>query len=187
MKYLAILILVILIPQKPLFFSQNGQATEYDDWVLPSKSELTAMYNALHSQGVGNFGSTRYWSSSEYDSERAGDYYFGFDMWVNNEPKTVGCNVRACRSFTASSGAYSLRDVGPAGGLIFYIDASTTYYEAAPSDQGTSKTWSNITTLASGATGTAIGTGQANTTAIVGQSGHTNSAAKLCDDLIIYN
>ena len=35
-----------------------------------------------------------------------------------------------------------------------------------------------------GTTGTAIGTGQANTTAIVGQSGCASGAARLCNDLI---
>jgi hypothetical protein len=92
-------------------------------------------------------------------------------------------HVRACRSFTANAGAYALRDVGPAGGLIFYIDG-TTYYEAAPYDQSTSKAWSNITEMAIGGTGTAIGTGKQNTLDIINQAGHTDSAAKLCNDLI---
>jgi hypothetical protein len=99
--------------------------------------------------------------------------------------KNEAYRVRACRSFTGTTGQYELRDVGPAGGLIFYIDG-TTYYEAAPSDQSTGIVWSNITNVLIGTTGTAIGTGKQNTLDIIGQAGHANSAAKLCNDLEIY-
>jgi hypothetical protein len=53
---------------------------------------------------------------------------------------------------------------------------------AATADQSTSCAWSNITNILIGTTGTSIGTGLANTTAIIGQSGHTDSAAKVCHD-----
>jgi len=42
--------------------------------------------------------------------------------------------------------------------------------------------WSNVTALEIGATAKSPINGQANTTAIVGQAGHTASAAKLCND-----
>jgi len=78
--------------------------------------------------------------------------------------------------------------LGPAGGLIFYIDATgTIYYEAAPGNQSASQAWSNITDVLIGTTGTAIGTGQANTTAIIAQAGHVTSAALLCENLCITN
>jgi hypothetical protein len=50
---------------------------------------------------------------------------------------------------------------------------------SAKSDQSTSQVWGNITHLAIGTTGTAIGTGLTNTNAIVAQSGHTSSAAQV--------
>jgi hypothetical protein len=55
---------------------------------------------------------------------------------------------------------------------------------AATADQngGAAIAWSNIKALV-GTTGTAIGTGQANTTAIVGQGGCMSGAAYLCDHL----
>ena len=55
---------------------------------------------------------------------------------------------------------------------------------ATSSDQSTGMAWSNIQNALIGTTETAIGTGAANTVAIIGQAGHTNSAAKLCDDLV---
>jgi len=154
--------------------------TEANTWFLPSIDELSAMHDNLHSEGVGGFASAYYWSSGEDDNTNAWgkDFDSGY-QYVDSKASTN--YVRAVRTFTPLAGAYSLRDVGPAGGLIFYIDG-TTYYEAAPSDQSASQVWSNIINVAIGTTGTAIGTGLANTAAIIAQAGHTDSAAKVCDD-----
>jgi len=156
----------------------------YADWFLPSRDELDEMYDELKLYGYGDFGDDFYWCSSENvfaDSAFAQRFSDGYQYFYNKV--SISYNVRACRSFY-STDTYGLRDTGPAGGLIFYIDGNN-YFEAAPSDQSASYIWSNINTILIGTTGTAIGTGQANTTAIIGQAGHTNSAAKLCNDLII--
>jgi hypothetical protein len=68
-----------------------------------------------------------------------------------------------------------------AGGYVFYNDGNSGGLVAAKVDQSTTQIWSNITNVLV-TTGTAIGTGQANTIAIIGQTGHTTSAAKLCYD-----
>lgn len=149
------------------------------DWFMPSKDELNQMYVQLKANGIGDLASTNYWSSSEEDSSIANYQSFSGGALLSTY-KTYVCYVRACRSFTG--GTYSLRDTGPAGGWIFITGA--TYYECAPTDQSTGQTWSNITGVTSNATGTTIGTGQLNTTTIIGQSGHTDSAAKLCDDYV---
>jgi len=160
-----------------------------NDWFLPSKDELNAMYVNLYLEGVGDFSVNPFdywWSSSELNATDSWIHWFhngGLQTTVNKT--TTYAKVRACRSFVAGIGDYSLRDTGPSGGLIFYIDGvGTTYYEAAPSDLSGHSIWSNIT-LALGTTGTAIGTGQTNTNAIIAQIGHTDSAAKLCNDLVI--
>lgn len=149
---------------------ENGDV--FDDWYLPSIDELQAMHDNLYVYSVGEFGITGYWSSSEVV-----DVYAYSHNFTNNNNGMDGKGnpngVRACRSFT-SYDIYALRDTGPAGGLIFYITnnggGSFTYYEAAPSDQATAQIWSNITNVLIGTTGTAIGTGQANTTAIIAQT-----------------
>jgi hypothetical protein len=78
------------------------------------------------------------------------------------------------------------------GGKVAYIlQSGDTGYDAnkqhgliaATADQSTGIAWSNITGTLVGTTGTAIGTGQTNTTAIVGQGGCTSGAAWLCNDL----
>jgi hypothetical protein len=150
-------------------------------WFLPSKDELEQMYLKLKAEGVGNFTNSTYWSSSENSSASALNRDFdNGNLGSGNKSNLL--HVRACRSFTDTIGEYSLRDVGPAGGLIFYIDG-TTYYEAAISDQSSSSVWSNINSVLIGITGTSIGTGAQNTLDIINQAGHTTSAAKLCNDL----
>jgi len=70
------------------------------------------------------------------------------------------------------------------GGIIAYIDETGQHgLIAATDDQGEAK-WSNVTTTEIGTTaqGTAIGTGASNTTAIINQTGHNASAAKVCAD-----
>lgn len=164
----------------------NLQVSEYDDWFLPSKDELFQMYVELIAYGVGGFLTDfgdAYWSSSDTDAYNAWclDSFAGV---MSNVGKGGGRRQRACRYFE-SSDVYSLRDTGEAGGLIFHIvdlgGGDFGYYEAAPSDVGTENQFSNVAAVAG--TDTAIGTGQANTTAIIGQSGHTTSAAKLCNNL----
>ena len=66
-----------------------------------------------------------------------------------------------------------------------YIAGQTHGIIAAPTDQSTSIQWYNGNVLATGASGTILGTGYANTNAIVAIQGAGNYAAKLCYDLII--
>jgi len=79
----------------------------------------------------------------------------------------------------STSGHYAGELYG--GGVVFWVDQTGQHgLIVSMVDLSTSQAWSNITT-------TLIGTtndwdGASNTTAITGQSGHTSSAAKLCED-----
>ena len=59
------------------------------------------------------------------------------------------------------------------GGIIFYLDGSGGGLIAAAQDQSSSIRWYNGSNVTTGATGTAIGTGSANTTAIINVQGPT--------------
>ena len=88
------------------------------------------------------------------------------------------------------NGTYALRDIGPAGGYIFYDKGSYSngwrYLEAAPaSTEWTNKQWGSYGTEIGTERG--IGTGQSNTTKIVtwlNSHSETNRAAQLCDALV---
>lgn len=80
------------------------------------------------------------------------------------------------------------------GGIAAYIfqsgDSGYVAYEqhgliAATADQSTGIQWYNGSYVVTGATGTAIGIGQANTTAIVTIQGAGSYAVQLCDDLTV--
>jgi len=71
------------------------------------------------------------------------------------------------------------------GGIIFYIDGTGLHgLISAISDQSTGVPWGCFDALIGG-TGTAIGTGQANTTAIVNGCIESIIAARICDDLVL--
>ena len=78
-----------------------GNDTDYDDWFLPSKYELKAMYDNIGSKGKWSF---LYWSSSESGSSGAVAKYFesgygteGFDNFTRNGGQKLA--VRPIRAF----------------------------------------------------------------------------------------
>lgn len=91
---------------------------------------------------------------------------------------------------------YNVGDRGPANGWIIYKKPAATgqstdtcwqYLETAPFDQEKVSTWSNVTNdvVGVGQTSTKVGNGKDNTQNILTQDDHTQSAAKICDDLVV--
>lgn len=74
------------------------------------------------------------------------------------------------------------------GGVIFHLFKDNTGVEhgliLALNDQSTSQAWSDVTSTVIGSSAQSSWDGLSNTNAIVGQAGHTISAAKLCLDLV---
>jgi uncharacterized protein (TIGR02145 family) len=154
----------------------------YNDWYLPSSSDLHEMYDVLHvARSIGDFRTgNAYWSSTEISATAASCVSF-IDGTSGTQLKTGTFYIRACRSFTTTS-SFSIGSRGPGGGWVFYKNGDN-YLECAPCDNSTLYAWSNITSDYITGTVTDIGAGQANTTLIIGQTGHTSSAASYCDSL----
>jgi len=104
---------------------------------------------------------------------------------------TVTVNVTLFAKWIPSA-TYSIGDIGPAGGYIFYDKGGYSdgwrFLEAAPlSTEWTEIRWGSMGTLIGG-TETGIGAGQNNTTTIVtslNSHSETNRAAQLCNDLTV--
>ena len=81
-----------------------------------------------------------------------------------------------------NSTAFNIGATGPAGGKVFYLTDSSGHHglEAAPVDQAFAP-WGCYGTLISGAQNTAVGTGAANTAAIVAGCAEAGTAAKVAE------
>ena len=87
-------------------------------------------------------------------------------------------------SLQINSVTYEIGDIGPAGGIVFYVtDGGLHGLEAAPKDQdsGYGAQWGCEGT-STGANGTAVGTGSQNTAVILRWCATDGIAAKLADD-----
>ena len=94
--------------------------------------------------------------------------------WANKGQGGWVCSRSITWARDSAAQVYSVGDTGPGGGLVFLISGGLTY-EMAPktwsgssSDDTPSLAWcSDTTTSIAGAVGTAVGTGSANTTAML--------------------
>ena len=121
---------------------------------------------------VGQAGETPWQSSWGTDSS----WTPSWEQWANGGKGGWTCtrSITWARS-TPSARSYSLGDTGPGGGLVFLISGGLTYEMAPknwndptnPSAIDPVLTWcNNLTTNVPGTSGTAVGTGAANTTAM---------------------
>lgn len=106
-----------------------------------------------------------------------------WEQWANSGTGGWTCT----RSITwARSASYGLGDIGPGGGLVFLISGGLTFEMAPknwndptnPSATDPNLTWcDNETTNVSGTSGTAVGTGAANTAAMAASVACSSNAA----------
>lgn len=76
----------------------NHDGVLYDDWFLPSKEELSFMYEGLYMKRKGAFSYGAYWSSSESDADEAWLQYIDNGRQYNGN-RSDGGYVRPARAF----------------------------------------------------------------------------------------
>ena len=109
----------------------------------------------------------------------AGDKLFGSDS--NGDQKQFDMTSVSSNVFQYEIGEY----VEDEGGVIFhrYLDGNTENYLVVDTNNlSTSSAWSNVASTLIGSTAQSTWDGLSNSNAIVGQSGFTSGAAKLCLD-----
>jgi hypothetical protein len=95
----------------------------------------------------------------------------------------VACDEPPPPILPINSGPYQVGLYGPAGGVVFFTsDKGRHGLEAAPVDQSAGIPWGCYGTDIVGAYDTAVGTGAANTTAIINSCSQVNIAAKAAAD-----
>ena len=108
-------------------------------------------------------------------------YSKAFNQTVNVQPGR-GAQVAAVKG-----AAYRIGETGPAGGIIFHDKGSASegwrFLEAAPSDTHAGIQWNNGSNIDIKGTSTAVGTGRANTAAIIAAQGSGSYAAMVCRNL----
>lgn len=112
--------------------------------------------------------------------------YDGLDLPEHDYRYRVYAFYGAFQSDYAEGLAHYVPSIGDIykGGIVFYLDGNGGGLVCAQSDQSTDAPWGCFgTTL--GATGTGIGTGAANTAAIVAGCSETGIAARICDQLVL--
>ena len=79
-------------------------------------------------------------------------------------------------------GFYVLGGTGPAGGIVFIIEANAQHgYEAAPSNQGSGVAWGCYGEIIAGADSVVVGSGAQNTADILADCTQDGTAAKIAD------
>jgi hypothetical protein len=109
----------------------------------------------------------------------AGDKLFGSD--ASGDQKQFDMSAVSSNVFQYQIGEY----VADEGGVIFhrYLDGTTqNYLVIDTTNLSTSQVWSNVASTLIGASAQSSWNGLSNSDAIVGQSGFTTGAAKLCLD-----
>jgi hypothetical protein len=110
------------------------------------------------------------------------------DAYAKHFSKAATVQAGTATVVIASKAVLNVGDTGPAGGVIFYDKGTTSgdwrYLEAAPNDQSGGIQWHNGSYIDI-KTGTAVGTGKANTDAIIAAQGDGTYAATLCKSLTI--
>jgi hypothetical protein len=117
----------------------------YDDWFLPSRIQITKMYDNLYNRPdpIGSFSAAKYWTSEQYNTAENRAQHFGFDSGSSGiSYKDISLSVRPMRSFTYDDmvATPSITSSDSAGGKEVTISCETDTAEIYYTDDGSEPT-----------------------------------------------
>ena len=142
--------------------------------------------------GGGSGFNTIDWANGPYFIETKTDPAGGTNYTITGTSQllSVPYALYAANAGTATGGGNFTHYIGEeyGGGVIFHLWKDNAGVEhgliVALTDQSISQAWSNVTAAEIGTSAQSSWDGLSNSNSIVGQAGHTSSAAKLCLDLV---
>ncbi len=142
--------------------------------------------------GGGSGFNTIDWANGPYFIETKTDPAGGTNYTITGTSQllSVPYALYAANAGTATGGGNFTHYIGEeyGGGVIFHLWKDNAGVEhgliVALTDQSISQAWSNVTSAEIGTSAQSSWDGLSNSNSIVGQAGHTSSAAKLCLDLV---
>lgn len=142
--------------------------------------------------GGGSGFNTIDWANGPYFIETKTDPAGGTNYTITGTSQllSVPYALYAANAGTAIGGGNFTHYIGEeyGGGVIFHLWKDNAGVEhgliVALTDQSISQAWSNVTSAGIGTSAQSSWDGLSNSNSIVGQAGHTSSAAKLCLDLV---
>ena len=142
--------------------------------------------------GGGSGFNTIDWANGPYFIETKTDPAGGTNYTITGTSQllSVPYALYAANAGTATGGGNFTHYIGEeyGGGVIFHLWKDNAGVEhgliVALTDQSGSQAWSDVISTEIGASAQSSWNGLSNSNAIVGQAGHTSSAAKLCLDLV---
>lgn len=142
--------------------------------------------------GGGSGFNTIDWANGPYFIETKTDPAGGTNYTITGTSQllSVPYALYAANAGTATGGGNFTHYIGEeyGGGVIFHLWKDNAGVEhgliVALTDQSISQAWSNVASAEIGTSAQSLWDGLSNSNSIVGQAGHTSSAAKLCLDLV---
>ena len=134
-----------------------------------------------------NWGTGVYFIKTEIDPTGGSSYSITSSQQLMSVPYALYAQTSGSSGSGGGGGSGGTHYIGESygGGIVFYVYQSSGVQHGlivSLVDVGDSVQWSNITSTAVGTTAQSRWDGLSNSLAIVAQSGHTTSAAKLCLD-----
>ncbi|MFN4769341.1 MAG: DUF1566 domain-containing protein [Candidatus Kapaibacterium sp.] len=173
--------------------SPSGTAVYVETHAPTTNANALARINVGAGTVVSGTYGTIDWSAGPYyiktEVDIAGGSNFGLSNTTQMLSVPFALRAKTAESLSGGSSGGFTHYIGEEylGGVVFHLWKDNAGNEHGLvvnlNNQSASQAWSDVPSTEIGSTAQSSWDGPSNSTAIIGQSGHSSSAAKLCDDL----